>query len=297
MRMAIARTGGRVRDPRVPPAATAGVGLRTAHYDDFLDVEAPPTARWLEVHAENYFARGGMHRGMLSTLAERYPISIHGVALSLGSAEGLDPEHLERLADLVAEVDPILVSEHLAWSRVGGVYYNDLLPLPLTCETLDIVSANVEQAQRRLGRPILVENPSGYLTIDHSTLGEAEFLSRLVSRTGCCLLFDVNNLFVSAANLGLDVEDWLATVPPTAIGEIHLAGHAADDSGRGPLLIDTHAAPVAEAVWALYASVVARFGPRPTLVEWDSDIPPLADLLREADRAQAILEGACLAKA
>lgn len=296
MRAADPRAGGRVCDPRVPSPAAAGVGLRAPHYDNFLDADARPPARWLEVHAENYFARGGMHRRTLSAIAEFYPISIHGVALSLGSAEGLDPEHLDRLADLVAEVDPILVSEHLAWSRVGGVYYNDLLPLPLNWETLDIVSANVEQAQRCLGRPILVENPSGYLAIDYSTLGEAEFLSRLVSRTGCGLLLDVNNLFVSAANLGLDMEDWLATVPPTAIGEIHLAGHAADDNGRAPLLIDTHGAPVAEAVWALYASVVARFGPRPTLVEWDSDIPPLEVLLAEADRAQAILEGACVEK-
>lgn len=229
---------------------------------------------------------------MILAIAERYPISLHGVALSLGSAEGVDRDHLGRLATLVAEVGPPLVSEHLAWTRSGGVYYNDLLPLPLTEESLDVVSANVDRVQARLGRTILIENPSGYLPMDLSTLGEAEFLARLVARTGCGLLLDVNNLFVSAANLGTDVETWLAVIPAAAIGEIHLAGHAPGGPPGHPLLIDTHGTPVADDVWLLYETVIGRFGPRPTLIEWDSNLPPLESLLNEATRAQATLDRA-----
>jgi hypothetical protein len=244
----------------------------------------------VEAHAENYFEPGSVRRRMLLAIAERYPVSLHGVALSLGSAEGLDAEHLDRLADLTAEVSPALISEHLAWSRTGGLYYNDLLPLPLTPETLDVMSANVERTQERLGRSIMVENPSGYMALEGSTIGEAAFLARLAARTGCGILLDVNNLFVSAANLGTDVEGWLDQIPAAAVGEIHLAGHAVEADAGGQLLIDTHGAPVAEAVWALYAQVIRRFGPRPTLVEWDSALPSLEVILAEADRAQAVLD-------
>jgi len=290
MSMAL-QAGGCERSPRRPTlGAVAGVGLRTPHYEQFLDSQTAPEIAWLEVHAENHFDRGGIRRQMLLAIAEHYPVCIHGVALSLGSAEGLDPDHLDRLAALVADVNPPLVSEHLAWSRAQGVYYNDLLPLPLTDESLDIVCANVDQVQERLGRSILIENPSGYLPIGCSTLGEAEFLARLVARTGCGLLLDLNNLFISAANLGVDPDQWLSAVPAAAIGEIHLAGHAQGGSTARPLLIDTHGAPVADAVWTLYETVTQRFGPRPTLVEWDSDLPPLEVLIAEAAHAQLILD-------
>jgi uncharacterized protein len=268
----------------------AGIGLRTPHCERFLNEDTPPPAAWLEVHAENYFERGGIRHKMLCRIAERYPISVHGVALSLGSPNGIDPGHLERLASLVEEVDACLVSEHLAWSRAGEVYYNDLLPLPLTDETLDVVSANIEKAQERLGRAILVENPSAYLQFEQSTMSEAAFLTRLTERTGCGLLLDINNLFLSSANLGTDITEWLATVPVNLIGEIHLAGHEFGGTAETPLLIDTHGAAVADGVWALYATALSRFGPRPTMIEWDSEIPALDVLLEEAARAQQIMD-------
>jgi uncharacterized protein (UPF0276 family) len=269
---------------------SVGIGLRTPHLDRFLDCNAPPSATWLEVHAENYFDRGGIRHKMLCMIAERYPISVHGVALSLGSPSGIDSNHLERLASLVDDVDACLVSEHLAWSRAGEVYYNDLLPLPLTEEVLDVVSANVERTQDRLGRAILVENPSGYLEFEQSTMGEAIFLTRLTERTGCGLLLDVNNLFISSANLGTDITDWLATIPVNLVGEIHLAGHEYGGATDHPLLIDTHGTAVADPVWALFATALKRFGPRPTMIEWDSDIPALEVLLEEASRAQQIMD-------
>ena len=271
-------------------SARAGIGLRAVHYEHFLKPDAPASEIWLEAHAENYFQPAGVRRRILSAIAERYEVSLHGVALSLGSAEGLDADHLDRLADLVTEVQPVLVSEHLAWSRMNGIYYNDLLPLPLTEEVLDVVSANVDRVQARLGRPLLVENPSGYMAVEGSTLGEAHFLARLAARTGCGLLLDVNNLFISGANLGIGIAEWLAAIPGNAVGEIHLAGHAREQRGSRSLLIDTHGVCVADEVWALYAEVIGRFGPRPTLIEWDSDLPTLDVLLQEAERAQAILD-------
>ncbi|HEX4739736.1 MAG TPA: DUF692 domain-containing protein [Caulobacteraceae bacterium] len=273
-----------------PLGPLAGVGLRAPHYDHFVGGDDLPQVGWVEVHAENYFEPGGIRRQVLLEVAQRYPVSLHGVALSLGSAEGLDPNHLDRLAALAADVCPVLVSEHLAWSRADGIYYNDLLPLPLTEETLDVVSANVERTQARLGRPILVENPSGYMHMEGATLEEAAFLSRLVARTGCGLLVDINNLYVSAFNLGVDADAWLDAVPSTAVGEIHLAGHAREEAGDSVQLIDTHGAPVAEAVWNLYARAIDRLRPRPTLIEWDSALPPLEILLAEAAKAQALLD-------
>ncbi len=269
---------------------SAGIGLRTSHSERFLDPQTPPAVPWLEVLAENYFDRGGIRHQMLCRIAERYPISVHGVALSLGSAEGIVPEHLERLALLVEDVDPRLVSEHLAWSRSGDIYYNDLLPLPLTDETLDVVSTNIDRTQDRLGRTILVENPSGYLAFEQSTMSEAAFLTRLTERTGCGLLLDVNNLFISGTNLGVNVGEWLAVVPPDVVGEIHLAGHEEGGTPDHPLLIDTHGAPVTAGVWNLYAAVLHRIGPRPTMIEWDSDVPSLEVLLDEAARAQKIMD-------
>jgi hypothetical protein len=190
---------------------------------------------------------------------------------------------------LVADVNACLVSEHLAWSRAGEVYYNDLLPLPLTEETLDVVSKNVERAQHRMGRTILVENPSSYLQFEQSTMSEATFLARLAERTGCGLLLDVNNLFISSANVGVDPGEWLSVVPSNLIGEIHLAGHEQGGTADHPMLIDTHRAAVTDEVWALYAAVLRRIGPRPTMIEWDSDVPPLETLLEEATRAQRIM--------
>jgi uncharacterized protein (UPF0276 family) len=269
---------------------SAGIGLRTPHSDRFLDLQAPPAIPWLEALAENYFDRGGIRHQTLCRIADRYPISVHGVALSLGSSEGIVPEHLERLALLVEDVKPLLVSEHLAWSRSGEVYYNNLLPLPLTDETLDVVSANIDRTQDFLGRTILIENPSGYLSLKQSTMSEALFLTRLTERTGCGLLLDLNNLFVSGVNLGISVDEWLSVIPAEAVGEIHLAGHEVDNSFENPLLIDTHGTPVTDDVWALYAAVLGRIGPRPTMIEWDSDIPSLEVLLDEAARAQRIID-------
>lgn len=201
------------------------------------------------------------------------------------------PEHLERLPLLVKDVKPHMVSEHLAWSRSEEVYYNNLLPLPLTDETLDVVSANIDRTQDFLGRTILIENPSGYLSLEQSTMSEAVFLTRLTERTGCGLLLYVNNLFISGANLGISVEEWLSIVPRDAIGEIHIAGHEVDALfDRRPLLIDMHGTPVTDEVWALYAEVLKRIGPRPTMIEWDSDIPPLEVLLDEAAKAQRIID-------
>jgi uncharacterized protein (UPF0276 family) len=271
-------------------ARAAGIGLRTPHLERFCDENTSPAAAWLEVHAENYFERGGIRHQMLLRIADRYPISVHGVALSLASPEGIDPGHLERLASLVEDVGACRVSEHLAWSRVGEVYYNDLLPLPLTEETLDVVSANVDRTQKRLGRTLLVENPSAYLRFEESTMSEATFLTRLTERTGCGLLLDVNNLFISKSNVGSDVTEWLATIPANLVGEIHLAGHEQGGTPEHPLILDTHDAPVSEGVWALYATALGRFGAVPTMIEWDSDVPALEILLGEAARAQRIMD-------
>jgi hypothetical protein len=267
-----------------------GIGLRTSHCQRFLDQNAPRLVPWLEVLAENYFDRGGISHKTLCMIAEHYPISVHGVALSLGSPEGLDLEHLERLASLVEDVGACLVSEHLAWSRSGNVYYNELLPLPLTDETLDVVSANIDRTQDRLNRTILVENPSGYLNFQESTMTEAAFLTRLTERTSCGLLLDVNNLFISGSNLGINTAEWLSAVPADVIGEIHLAGHEQGGTADRPLLIDTHGAPVTDEVWSLYAAALNRFGPTPTMIEWDSDVPSLEVLLDEATLAQHIMD-------
>ena len=275
------------------PSAT-GIGLRAPHVEEILATR--PAIGWLEVHAENYMG-GGPALRTLERLRVDYPLSVHGVGLSLGSAGGLDARHLERLARLVERLEPALVSEHLAWSASGGVYLNHLLPLPCTTETLALVAEHVERVQARLGRPILVENPSGYLRFHHSPIPEAEFLAALARRTGCGLLCDVNNIHVTCANLGGDAGAYLAALPAEAIGEIHLAGHAANDADGRTVLIDDHGSRVAEPVWRLYEQALARFGPRPTLVEWDTDLPPLATLLDEAARAARYLDDAGAAHA
>jgi uncharacterized protein (UPF0276 family) len=264
----------------------AGVGLRAPHHRAWL--EQRPRIGWLEVHAENHLG-GGPARRMLEALRADYPVSLHAVGLSLGSAEGLDESHLDRIAALARAIQPAALSDHLAWNVSTGVYLPDLLPLPLTEESLALVARNIDRAQERIGRPLLIENPSAYLAFRHSPIPEAEFLGELARRTGCGVLLDLNNLFVSACNLGFDAEAALAAYPGEQIGEVHLAGHAVKRIDRAELRIDDHGSPVPGPVWALFERALDRFGPRPTLIEWDTAIPPLDLLLSEAELAEARL--------
>jgi uncharacterized protein (UPF0276 family) len=277
---------------RHPLAARAGIGLRTPHVAE-IERDRPATA-FLEVHAENYMA-GGPGLARLQRLRRDYAVSVHGVGLSLGSAEGIDAGHLARLAALVERIEPALVSEHLSWSVAGGAYLNDLLPLPYTDEALDVFARNVDCAQETLKRPLLIENPSAYVGFAHSTMSEPEFLRALVRRTGCRLLLDVNNVYVSGRNMDFDTNAWIDAVPALAVAEIHLAGHAVADADGAPILIDDHGSRVSDGVWALYAHALRAVGPTPTLIEWDTDLPPLPVLLEEAahaDRMLAAAEGA-----
>jgi uncharacterized protein (UPF0276 family) len=267
-------TGGRV-----------GIGLRLPHVSEIAATR--PAIGFLEVHAENYMAETPTLNRLVE-LRRDYPVSLHGVALSLGSAEELDHIHLARFRRLIDRVEPMLVSEHLAWSAIGGTYLNDLLPLPYTEESLDIFCRHVEQAQERLGRRFLIENPSSYLRYRHSPIPEAEFVTEIVRRTGCGILCDVNNIHISALNFGFDPMAYLKALPIAAIGEIHLAGHhAADDVD---ILIDDHGSRVAKPVWRLYAAALRRFGPVPTLVEWDANLPALEVLLDEARYAEQLAQ-------
>jgi len=275
------------RDVAATPGRV-GIGLRGPHVAEIL--ASSPRIGWLEVHTENYLGGGPATRA-LGALRERYPISLHGVGLSLGSVEGLDRLHLARVSELARRLEPTLVSEHLSWSSAGGVYFNHLLPLPYTDESLALVCAHVDQAQEALGRPLLVENPSSYLRFRHSPIPEPEFLGELTRRTGCRLLCDVNNVFVTCHNRGGDPDAYLAALPPAAIGEIHLAGHARNDADGRSILIDDHGSRVSEAVWALYGRAAARLGAVPTLIEWDTDIPALGVLLDEARTAERVLAG------
>lgn len=271
---------------RIP--AKAGIGLRFRHHQPVC--ETRPDVAWFEVHPENYMG-GGVVPRYLDAIRRDYPISLHGVGLSLGSADGLDAAHLGRLRDVVERVEPGLISEHLSWSVTGGTYLADLLPLPLTDEALAIVCHHVDQVQTHLKRRILIENPSTYLRFRHSTIPEWEFLAQVAQRTGCGILCDVNNIYVSACNHGWDARTYLSALPPAAIGEIHLAGHSIRELGEGRTLrIDDHGSRVAPQVWALYREALARFGPIPTLIEWDTDVPPLEILMEEAAIAEAILE-------
>ncbi len=269
----------------------AGIGLRHPHDAAFArqPAGAPLVTPWVEVHSENFLCDGGPRLAMLAAVRGRYPVSCHGVGLSLGSAEGLDAAHLKRLRHLFDWVRPGLVSEHLSWSVTGGVYLNDLLPLPYTAECAAVVAGNIAHAQDALGRQILVENPARYLSFRDSPLPEAAFLAQLVQRTGCGLLLDVNNIYVSCANTGGNALDFIRALPAEAIGEIHLAGHTVDGSGDTRVLIDTHSTKVCDEVWALYRAAIAHLGPRPTLIEWDRDLPEVAVLLAEAARAGAIM--------
>ena len=265
----------------------AGIGLRAPHVADIL-TQRPPLG-WLEIHAENYMG-GGLAARELERVRTCYPISVHGVGLSLGSAGPLDARHLERLARLVERCEPLLVSEHLSWSVADGAYLNHLLPLPLTRESLAVMVEHVDAVQTRLRLPLLVENPSSYLRFADATIPEPVFLAELARRTGCRLLLDVNNLYVSSRNLALDPVDYLDTLPLDAVGEIHLAGHAVNDADGRSILIDDHGRRVASAVWRLYAQTLDRFGPVPTLIEWDTNLPALDVLLDEAAQAQRLLD-------
>ena len=273
-----------------PIPAQAGIGLRFQHHQAVVD--SKPDVAWMEVHTENYMG-GGTPLRYLDTVRRDYPISLHGVGLSLGSAEGLDLTHLARIRQVAERIEPALMSEHIAWSVVGGTYLADLLPLPMTEEALSVVCRHVEQTQSYLKRRILVENPSTYLTFAHSTIPEWEFITAVTERTGCGILCDVNNIYVSAHNHGWDASTYLAALPGAMIEEIHLAGHSVRPLADGATLrIDDHGSRVAAEVWALYEEALARFGPLPTLIEWDNHVPPLDVLLGEARQASSRLAGA-----
>lgn len=268
----------------VGPRLGAGVGLRAPHYAEFAAARQP--VGWLEVHSENYFGSGGYDLHMLDQVRRDYPISLHGVGLGLGSTQALDAGHLERLVALVDRVQPALVSEHLCWSAAGGRTFNDLLPVPYTKEALSLLAERVLRVQDRLRRQILIENISAYVEFEASEMGEGEFIAQLVSRTGCGVLLDVNNLYVNQVNHGSDPMTTMRALAPQSVKEIHLAGHLVS----GDSLIDTHGDRVVDPVWRLYEAALERFGAVPTLIEWDTDIPPLAVLLDEAARARARME-------
>jgi len=268
--------------------ARAGIGLKPEHRMAIM--QTLPDTGWFEVHAENYLGAGGPPHRFLEWVRERYPLSMHGVGLSIGGASPLDKPHLKRLRALIDRYEPGLFSEHLAWSTHEGVYFNDLLPLPYTAETLAHVAAHVDEAQCALGRQILIENPSTYVAFEACEIGETEFLSELARRTGCGLLLDVNNIYVSAANHGFDADAYLDAFPAEHVREIHLAGHfEAETDEDGRLLIDAHDSPVRDAVWSLYARALRRTGPLPTLIEWDNDIPEFETLQSEAEKAERLL--------
>lgn len=278
--------GARPRASTVP--ATAGIGLKPVHVGEILQTR--PAVGWFEAHPENYMVPGGPALRQLASVRAHYPLSFHAVGLSLGSDGAFDDHHLRRLKRLIDRFQPVLVSDHLAWCRDGDVYLADLLPLPYTEEALAVVADNVARVQDALKRPILIENPSSYLRARHADMDESAFLAALAARSGCGILLDVNNLYVSAMNVGLDAHAYLAALPADAIGEIHLAGHKTEGGATATVRIDDHGSPVADAVWELYRETIALFGPRPTLVEWDTDVPPLDRLLAEAAKADAVLE-------
>jgi uncharacterized protein len=278
---------------RTSTSTGAGVGLRLPHLAEVMATRPP--AAWLEIHPENFLANPHATE-LLVEVAAYYPISVHTVGVSIGSAEGIDRHHLQRVRSLIDRLDPILVSGHLAWSTHQGEYLNDLLPLPYDEETLALLVRHVDEVQQGLGRAYLVENPSSYVGFGTSTMTEVEFLSELVGRTECRLLCDVSNVYLSAHNMGYDAFAYLDGLPADAIGELHLGGFTPEEDQGDPggtLLIDTHASPITGSVWDLYAHAIRRFGPAPTMIEWDNDLPPFATLLAEAKKADAVALTAC----
>lgn len=266
----------------------AGIGLRPPHYRAVLDER--PGVGWVEVHSENYFGRGGQPLAMLERVREIYPVSLHGVGMSLGSADGLSREHLAQLDRLVRHIDPMRVSDHLCWGAIDGLHLNDLLPLPYTEEALEVVCRNVAHAQDHLRRRILVENLSSYAQFSDSSMAEWDFLAQVALRTGCAILLDVNNIYVSSINHGFDPLRYLDAIPARYVEEIHLAGFERAAVGGTQMLIDTHGSRVAGPVWNLYGEALSRLGPVPTLIEWDSALPKLEVLVEEARQAQQIME-------
>jgi Uncharacterized protein conserved in bacteria len=275
----------------IAPFHGFGLGLRPPHYPRYL--EEPPALDFVEAISENFMVSGGRPLHVLDRVRERYPVALHGVSMSLGSADGLDRDYLLRLKRLARRVRPLWVSDHLSWSAVGGFTTHDLLPLPYDGEALDVVCANIAHAQDVLERPLLLENPSTYLAFAGATMSEAAFLREVCARTGCYLLLDVNNVYVSAVNHGADPQAYLDALPWERVRQVHLAGHS---QGRA-LLIDTHDQPVCDPVWALYAAVCRRIGPMASMIERDDRIPPLAELLDELDIARGIAAGAVRAAA
>ncbi|HQR13083.1 MAG: DUF692 domain-containing protein [Nitrospira sp.] len=268
-----------------PIPAQAGIGLRAQHFREILD--APPPVAWMETHPENYFGNGGAPLRILERIRAQYPLSLHGVGLSLGSTDPIDHAHLRKLKTLIDRFEPAFVSEHLSWSSIGSRFFNDLLPLPYTTESLEHLCARIDEVQTVLKRPILIENITRYLTWRDSPIPEGSFMAEAVKRTGCGILLDLNNVYVNAVNFGLDPLEFLTTLPIEAVQEIHLAGF--DRFGR--MLIDTHGQPVYPEVWGLYEWATHHFGPRPTLIEWDTNLPPLSVLVEQATQADAILGG------
>jgi uncharacterized protein len=267
----------------IPPFAGFGLGLRTAHYPDFLDQSARVPVDFVEVISENFMLAGGRPLRILEQVRRDQPVILHGVSLSVGSAHGLDEDYLARLKALAERIAPLWLSDHLCWTRTSAHNSHDLLPLPLTQAALDLVCANVDHAQERLGRALLLENPSSYLTFPEDELSEWEFLSAITRRTGCYLLLDVNNIYVSAHNHGFAAADYLAGIPHDQVRQIHLAGHT-----PGDIIIDTHDRAVADGVWDLYAQALALLGPVATMIERDGHVPPLGELLGELDTARGI---------
>jgi uncharacterized protein len=270
------------RSPLGPIPASAGIGFRSVHHDALI--RERPAVGWIEAHTENYFHDAGAAVRALERARANYPLSLHGVGLGLGSVDGVDRGHLARVKRAVQRFEPALVSEHACWGHAGGEHFNDLLPLPYTDEAVRLLARQVAEAQDFLGRQLLIENVSAYVAFEHSHLSEWQFLAAVAGDSGCGLLLDVNNVYVSAGNLGTDARAFIAGLP--RVDEIHLAGHARN----GGVLIDDHGSAVCDEVWELYTQALARFGPRPTLVEWDTHIPPLARLVAEAQRAQRMLE-------
>jgi len=272
--------------PTLPNAP--GVGYKSQHFKGLTEDTGP--VRWIEIHAENYMGDGGRPLAQLRVLAERFPVSVHGVGLSIGGERALDRDHLKRLRHLIDWLQPASFSEHLAWSTHDTGFLNDLLPLPYTEANLARVAAHIDQVQNTLGRRMLLENPSTYLAFEESDMDEVTFLTELARRTGCGLLLDVNNVFVTATNQNWDARAYIDAFPLDAVGEIHLGGHDEDEDDHGaPLLIDSHGREVVDPVWTLYAHTIARSGPRPTLIEWDTDVPDWPILRAEAERAATIL--------
>jgi len=277
-----------VMPPQGSIPAQAGIGLRSVHHEAI--VHDRPHIGWLEVHSENYFADGGAQLEHLTKARALYPLSLHGVGLSLGSTDPLNTDHLRKLKRLVQWSEPAFVSEHLSWGSVDGAFLNDLLPLPYTEEALTHMIQRVTQLQDFLGRQILIENISSYLQFNCTQLLEWEFLSALAQESGCGLLVDVNNVYVSACNHGFDAQRFLSSLPRQSVQELHLAGHSINRYGDREIRIDTHSAPVCDAVWQLYAYALSCFGALPTLLEWDTDIPALDVLVAEANKANPYLE-------